>query len=362
MRSSRPTLRSLAAEAGVSAMAFSLALRNSPEIAPRTRARLRRLAAIRGYRPDPTIAKLMHHLRVGASARLQANICGLKQAFAWPSTLDFDNREHNALERRAKALGFAFDTIEIGTETKGPLLQRVLLSRGVEGVVMMSMAGQRDLGGLLDWGKFSVVSVTASVTAPSFHSVMPNHFDNMLHVCRELTGRGFRRIGLAISKDWDERVRHRWTGGIAWQNEFGRTNPIPVFLGESLGPAVADSGFSAWLRRHSPDALVLHAIDQELLANALGAIPARRRPKVVTLNWPHKFADAGIDQRAEEIGSVAINLLSGMILQGEKGIPARANITMVEGNWIPGGLGSSQSGTILRGKRILPMHPASVSS
>jgi DNA-binding LacI/PurR family transcriptional regulator len=339
MRSSRPTLRSLAAEAGVSAMAFSLALRNSPEIAPKTRARLKRLARLRGYRPDPTITKLMQHLRVRSSARLQANICGLTQTRAWPSTVAFDTREHDALDRRARALGFAFGTIELGPDAKGPQLQRVLLSRGVEGLVLMSMAGQRDLRELLDWSKFSVVSVTASVVAPSFHSVMPNHYDNMLRTCRELTGRGYRRIGLAISRDWDARVRHRWTGGVAWQNEFGQTSPVPVFLDETRGPAVADPGFSAWLRRYQPDALVLHAIDHGLLEGALRDLPTRKRPTVITMNWPNKLADAGIDQRAEEIGTVAINLLAGMILQGERGIPARANITMVEGEWISGAPG-----------------------
>lgn len=330
-------MRSIAAEAGVSAMAVSLALRNSPEVSSRTRERLRRLARLRGYRPDATITKLMHHLRVQASARSQANICGLKQEFAWPSTVDFYKRELHALEKRARALGYAFDAIEIGPDTKGPLLQRILLSRGVEGLVLMATAGQRDLRELLDWEKFSVVSITAAVVAPSFHSVLPNHFENMLRVCRELANGGYRRIGLAITTDWDERVRHRWTGGMAWQNEFGKTSPVPVFLSKSPGPAVLDSGFSTWLAGNHPDALVIHAIDEALLERALAALPARRRPRIVTLNWPHRRAEAGIDQRAGEIGSVAINLLSGMILQGEKGIPDRANTTMVEGNWMVGG-------------------------
>src|ERR1700690_2304747 len=174
MRTSRPTLRSLAAEAGVSAMAVSLALRNSPELAPRTRARLRKLARIRGYRPDPTIAKLMHHLRVAGPERSQANICGLKQTFAWPSTVDFYTREQTAVELRARALGYAFDAIEIGPDTKGPLLQRVLLSRGVEGLILMATAGQRHLRERLDWDKFSVVSITAGVLAPSFHTGLPS--------------------------------------------------------------------------------------------------------------------------------------------------------------------------------------------
>jgi DNA-binding LacI/PurR family transcriptional regulator len=338
MRSNRPTLRSLAAEAGVSAMAVSLSLRNSPEIAPETRNRLKRLARLRGYRPDPTITKLMQHLRVRSSARFRANICGLTQTGAWPSTADFDMRERDALHRRARELGFAFGTIDIGPDTKGPQLQRVLMSRGVEGIVLMSMAGQSDLAGLLDWEKFSVVSVTASVLAPSFHSVMPNHYDNMLRTCRELAARGFKRIGMAISRDWDERVRHRWTGGIAWQNEFGSTSPVPVFMDETRGPAVAAPGFSDWLHRHNPDALVLHAIDGDLLKYVFSKLPAKKRPKVITMNWPNQLANAGIDQRAEEIGTVAINLLAGMIVQGERGIPALTNITMVTGEWTEGGL------------------------
>jgi DNA-binding LacI/PurR family transcriptional regulator len=51
-------LRSLAADAGVSTMAFPLALRNSPEIAPKTRERLKRLARLRSYRPDPILQLL----------------------------------------------------------------------------------------------------------------------------------------------------------------------------------------------------------------------------------------------------------------------------------------------------------------
>ena len=44
MASTRPTLRSLAREAGVSPMTFSLALRNSREVSAKTRARLQDLA------------------------------------------------------------------------------------------------------------------------------------------------------------------------------------------------------------------------------------------------------------------------------------------------------------------------------
>jgi LacI family transcriptional regulator len=332
----RPTLRSLALEAGVSAAAFSLALRNSPEVAAKTRHRLQRLAQRRGYQPDPTIAKLMQHLRTRADARAHANICALRQIFPSEGAqkVNFGSLMRDALERRAKGLGFAFEAVEIGADGDGAALERILLSRGVEGIVIMPMMGLRDLSGLLDWNRFSIVSVTSSVVAPRFHSVMPNHFDNILRAYAELAGRGFKRIGLAISKDWDERVRYRWTGGMAWQNQFGKTQAVPVYLGETRGPAIADSAFSEWLGKNSPDAVLLESIDGDLLEAALGKIPPRRRPKIVALNWPNKLAEGGIDQRVGEIGSVAVEMLAGMISRGEKGIPARSNVTMVDGDWV----------------------------
>src|SRR4051812_2745536 len=52
---STATIRTLAAEAGVCPMTVSLALRNHRSISAPVRARLQRLAEVRGYLPDPTI-------------------------------------------------------------------------------------------------------------------------------------------------------------------------------------------------------------------------------------------------------------------------------------------------------------------
>jgi LacI family transcriptional regulator len=336
MKSNRPTLRTLAAEAGVSAMTFSLALRNRPEISVATRRRLQRLARLRGYQPDPTIAKLMQHLRTSSPARGQANICGLVAADPAPAEERhvFAERVKAGLRKRAESLGFAFSTIAIPADATGGSLQRMLRSRGVEGVVLLPMPRQLDLGSLLDWEHYSIVSVTSSVTSPRVHSVTPNHYDNILRACRELTSDGYRRIGLAISRDWDERVRHRWTGGVAWQNAFGGTEPVPPFLGAGVGPKHADPKFPTRRAPHRPDVILVEEIDGELLRKSLGTLGPRHRPPVVTLDWPSPRAAAGIDQRPEEIGLVAIEILAGMISRGERGIPGRPQSIMVDGEWI----------------------------
>jgi DNA-binding LacI/PurR family transcriptional regulator len=337
MKSPRPTLRSLAAEAGVSAMTISLALRDRPEISAATRRRLQRLARQRGYQPDPTISKLMQHLRMRAPARVTANICGLVEvpAVKGGGRHEFAERVQAGLRRRAEELGYAYDRIEIEAGTSQSRLQNVISSRGVEGIVLLPKPGQADLSHLLDWSHFSVVSVTASVVAPRVHTINPSHYDNMIKACQRLAETGFRRIGLAISRDWDERVRHRWAGAIAWQNAAGGTEPVAPFFSSFAGPVLTDPGFTNWLKRQRPDVVVVEAIDGALLHRAFRALPVRQRPVVATMDWPSEQASLGMDQRPEEIGAVAIDTLAGMIYRGERGIPKRPLNILVDGDWVP---------------------------
>jgi hypothetical protein len=51
------------------------------------------------------------------------------------------------------------------------------------------------------------------------------------------------------------------------------------------------------------------------------------------LNWPSPPATVGVDQQVERIGEVAIEVLAGMIVRGEKGVPEWPNTTMIEGVW-----------------------------
>src|SRR5436190_12044397 len=58
-----PTMQQIADEAGVSRMAVSLALRNSPKISAETTRRIRDIANRLGYRPNPLASALMTQLR-----------------------------------------------------------------------------------------------------------------------------------------------------------------------------------------------------------------------------------------------------------------------------------------------------------
>lgn len=322
----------------MSVATVSLALRGSGEVSPATQARIQRLAAERGYRPDPHVSKLMNHLRSRASARATANICGLGQP--WhdvPARNDYYIAGLLAgLRASAEALGYSFSMLNLDDYPEKAPLQRALVNRGVEGLLILPMRKSADLSARLDWELFSTVSVTTTVLAPGFHRVTPNQFDNMIRACRELTVLGYRRIGLAMSKDWDVRANHRWAAGVAWQNQFGGTESVVPLIDETPGPNLDADRLTAWLIRERPDAIIIEALNYSVLDRARKAVPTRHWPKIVTMNWPNPPAEFGIDQRPERIGTVAVEMLSSMLARGEKGVPDLANLIMVDGKWVDG--------------------------
>ena len=141
-----------------------------------------------------------------------------------------------------------------------------------------------------------VVAATSAQKKPVFHSVVPNHFDNMMLAWENLREGGARRIGLAFSTGHDLRVRHRAAGAAAWQMFFHQTEAVqPLIHGTDDVDRIA-----RWLRAERPKVVVCdHAMGE-----AVAAVVARGgiggRPQLVTTNWPSPFAAAGIDQREAE--------------------------------------------------------------
>lgn len=313
---------------------MSFALRSSSEIAPSTRARLQRLATARGYRSDPHVTQIMSRLRTKRTVRATVNICGLGQDWGTPRNgVNYFTRLTAGIRERAETLAFAFSSLRLDDYPDPARLERVLLARGVEGVLLLPLRTPADLSERLNWSRFSVISVTSSLIAPDFHSVTPSHFDNMMLACRELAKGGHRRIGLALSRDWDVRVRHRWSGGIAWQNQFGATEPVKPLIYDRPGPDLNADILRSWLRAERPDAVILETVDRSGFERAVASLAAKKRPKCVTMNWPSPLAVAGIDQQVERIGAAAVELLGGMIGRGEKGVPLQPTQSFIEGVW-----------------------------
>jgi DNA-binding LacI/PurR family transcriptional regulator len=285
-----------------------------------------------GYRPDPEVAKLMHHLRLRRKTAFKANIAALT-TLPETSRLAYPRLIAESAARRAESLGYGFTLFRVNDPAEErAALRRVLRGRGVEGLLLLPLREPAALSDLLSWGSYPVVAATYGLLAPVVHRVVPNQFSNMLTVCAQLAGRGYRRIGLVQDAVQDVTVRHGFSGAVAWQNLLGGTELVrPLML-----PGGVDGGVETWFEREQPDVIVAAGDEMcRAIARRLGLrIPGQ--VGFVSANRTGPSPIAGIEERPEEIGATALELLAAMIQRGEKGVPAVPKVTMVEGRWIDG--------------------------
>jgi len=325
-------MRSLAKEAGVTSMTVSLALRNNSKISLATRKRIQRLAQKRGYRPDPHVARLMHHLRLHHSKRIQAMICALTDAVR-PGRLSWVGKIAQGAREQAAALGFGFDQLCLKEyEGKPGRLQRVLRSRGVEGIILLPMTEPTACDNLVDWKDFSVVSTSHSVTSPELCRVISDQFNNVMLLCRELTRRGHRRIGLEIPEEMERRVRHHYTAALAWHNVYGGTETVAPLLRSTRD----EEEIVRWLRKERPDVVITSEPErfEEIKQHPdAGDLPEFA---IAMIGYDPVRGLCGIDEQGEELGRAAIDLLAGMIMRGEKGVPQLTRNMLLQGAWVEG--------------------------
>jgi DNA-binding LacI/PurR family transcriptional regulator len=328
--SRKPTLRIIAEAAKVSPTTVSLALRNHPRISEETRQRVQAIAREYGYRPDPEVQRLMAHLRTSRSKKFQGSIYGLS-----PSEVHRKDRASQwrrlvlkGAQQRASELGFSWS--EVGADEFRRFPQRVirvLRARGAKGLFIPPLPESEFLPEAEGWGDLSVVAASYSLLCPRFRRVVPNQFGNIFQLCAHLAGMGYRRMGLSISPGHNERTGHRFAGGYA-AFHLSRGWPMP---GLYLHETYHESSLIKWVRKESIDVVITSSeygaelVREDLRRNQLSGI------SVAVLALEPKSEWTGIDERPLQVGIRAIELLGGMILQNEQGIPQDPTEILIDG-------------------------------
>lgn len=326
----RPTLRGIAAQAGVTHATVSMALRNHPGISLKTRQKVQRLARKLGYCPDPEVAKLMHHLRMKHKPKFRSTMAAITTADE-ETELIYASALRDGARREAEALGYGFSLFRVAVgEKRDTSLERILRARGVEGLILLPMKEALKMGRFLDWKNFSVVSATYAVLAPDFHRVVPDQFGNTLLICERLARLGCRRIGLIVWRGLDLVVGHRFSAAVMWQNTIGGTEFVPVFSYD----ADYREGLRSWFVRERPDGLIVgtESVARGIMDELKLRMPGDVRIAVTERPGPTLFS--GIDQRAGLVGAAAIAQLHAMIQRGEKGPPVVPSVMTIKGCWM----------------------------
>jgi LacI family transcriptional regulator len=336
---SRPTLKSIAAKAGLSGAAVSLALRDHPSIAPRTRARVQRLAARLGYRADPTVTRLMTYLRQRRGVRATGALGLLTmfpQAAPWLGNA-FLRRIHTAAEARAHQFGYQLEEFWLAAPGMTPArLRDILLARGIEGLLVLGQPpGLAPVP--FDFARFACGAIGYSLETP-LHRACQHQYQEMFTALGRLAALGYERPGLVLPEDSDARTRRHWSAAfLAAQQRWPAARRVPPLIAPRIDGAI----FGRWFRAHRPDAVIAQSPGAaeylRWLRDAGARVPADCGFADLDVEPTPGDACSGIRQNYEQVASAAVDLVVSQIQRNERGIPAHPKVVLIEGEWIDGG-------------------------
>lgn len=328
------TMTDIAKEAGVHVTTVSLALRNNPRLPETTRKRIQALAEKMGYRPDPLLRALVAYRATKSPRRNPPTIAyvtnwnsrwGWKQTTAHP---DF----YEGAQQKARELGYNLEHFwmrEPGL-THGRL-SRILLSRGITGLVLASHVREIDVDIQFDWNQFSAVKIDYFPHRP----IIANVTNNQLHIIRLATQKvmeaGYRRIGFVLDEGWDITVDHLWSAGFLWeQQKLPAKDRIPAYLFPNKEP------LEDWIKRTRPEVILSKREFVLPTLEKLGMSVPGDMAFVDLFLDDFSGANAGVRQNHSTVGAQAVAILDGLLQHNIRGIPEIPLTTYVEGTWFDG--------------------------
>ncbi|WP_269537165.1 LacI family DNA-binding transcriptional regulator [Cerasicoccus fimbriatus] len=332
------SLGDIAREAGVTRSAVSYALRNSPGVSEATRKRILDISERLGYQPDARMASWMASVRNTKNKGLLP-IAWLNTEYNTPSwrKLNYLSPFYKGAEERADVMGYRLE--EIWTHAPGmnvKNISRILYQRGITGVIVTYPAGRFNL----DWNLFAGVAIGGGLLSPRLHRVMADHYQNLLIALKMLKRHGYRRVGICLEEDVDKFTAHaiRAAANYFYTTSTKAHRVPPLFYVHKTDEEwqIAKEDIVKWIRKFKPEAIICHNFRMpEVIAEA-----GLRLPQDVGL--VHLATDddvegwAGISSNKRVIGATAIDLLVGMMLNRQFGVPKHAVDTSIIGEWHEG--------------------------
>ncbi|MDF3055847.1 MAG: LacI family transcriptional regulator [Rariglobus sp.] len=336
MKGTRVTLADIARRAGVSRTAVSYALRDDPNIAPETRARIRKVADTLGYRPDPVLAKLMAHLHAGRGRTHAGKLAFLnvhEERDYWVRTAALSDFRRSA-EARAAELGYGTEEFWLHEPRRSPRrLAQMLVARGIRGLVVGS-TGRHGSVVEFPWADFAALAVGYSVEVPALHRVVTHHYRNTRLALRKVAEAGYSRVGFAADRRSEAAMENLHLAAfLAYQQEiFPEAERVPPFFHDSDD---GGEGFRRWFDAHRPGVVLSTVLGRDELSEAGLRVP-EDVPLVRLLLWNPNEGMAGVRPGYERLGAAAVNLLTGQLQHDAYGVPADPKIVQVEGVWCDG--------------------------
>ncbi len=338
----RIRLIDIAKRIGISKTTVSMALHNNAKIPLERRQEVQRVAKEMGFVPDPFLAGLAAYRRGRASVKDHGVLAWVNH-WRQPERL-YQYKEFKDYWRGASSVasrfGYRLDEVRWEAGCSPKRFERILMTRGIEGVLVPPHQDLLDWEDF-DWSKFSVLKFGLSVPTPDSNVVTSDVFRAIVMAVKKIHKYGYHRIGLVVNKEFNERLGGNFLSGFFFAQALLKLrpalSPLLTLLTDRDSSELKQQKIllQRWLVRTRPDAILTSDIEIPGMIREIGC----RIPQDVavagtsTLDIP---VDAGIDQRPEAIGRIAVEMLIKQINLSERGEPVDPCRILVESRWEDG--------------------------
>lgn len=267
----RPTIRDVAAQAGVSHQTVSRVINADPRVAPETRARIEAVIARLSYQPN-AIARSMAHGRINTLACIAPNLTD----FTFASLIE-------AAESEARQHGYFFLSASAAdAEAFAALTEQLVAARRVDGLMVINpFADNRFRYVPRD---FPIVFVGARPRKETVSSVALDDHAAAVAAVRHLVSLGHRRIALLTGPLTEDCSKDRRAGYVEALREAGlKVSPTLVQEGDWSATS-GDQAVQHW-QQTDADYTALFAQNDRMAVGAIRALrlAGRRVPDDVSV-------------------------------------------------------------------------------
>lgn len=345
-----PTLRELAALAGVSHQTVALAIRNSPRIATATRERLQLLARNAGYRRNPNVSAWAAYVRTKKAVSGRATL-----GFIGPLPPDsadryvFYSEFYQGACEEADFLGYGLDFFALSDYNQNwNQIQKIMKARNIRGCMVFCQF----LGGFMDlqWNDFAIVSLDRARSPRQFDFASSDHYKVMTMALENLRRLGYRRIGYYGGLNPNLEDLSRWRGAFAADLLYrNRRDRVPIRELEVESPPARS--ILDWWKKYRPDAII-SSWGQEIQVLQRAGVRVPRDVAFAQLDVAQKdHHTSGIDQRLPHVAAAAVRLLVEKLERNEVGLPEVCRGIVIQPAWKEGKTAPPKKSSIRGSKR-----------
>lgn len=291
-----------------------------------------------GWKPNPLASAYMAHLRSTHPPSFQA-VLGLLMDMPIVDGKDLitnDNLKlvHRGFAQRAAEFGYGVNLLNLRVADNQPSIDQIMTNRNFPGFAISGLAKPGKINVPITWSRYASVAMGYSMTQPPLHRVGTNLFHGFGLVFKKAFELGYRRIGVAISQEYDQRTNHGVLYPAYYTNQtVGPDRSIKTLVYKESRADVIKL-VAHWIRDNDFDFVVGNYVFEALdvmgwqIPRDIAAATFDR-----SVGFPHH---AGLDQCHEATGALAADVIIGEITRNRRGIPDQPVEHTIQGKWVDG--------------------------